>query len=69
MLRRAGVAVRSMGRKALAFLQRVINNIMEGVKKVFRTILNAGKAMFSKLLKFFGLAISDVSGIVGEVSL
>ena len=69
MLRRAGVAVRSMGRKALAFLQRVINNIMEGVKKVFRTILNAGKAMFGKLLKFFGLAISDVSGIVGEVSL
>jgi hypothetical protein len=69
MLRKAGVAIRSMGRKALDFLNRVINNIMEGVKRVFKKLVNAGKAMFSRLLKFFGLDISHTNGIVSGVSL
>ena len=69
MLRRAGAAIKSMGRKALDFLNRVVNNIMEGVKKVFKKIAAAGKAMFSRLMKFFGVEISGVQGIVSGVSL
>jgi hypothetical protein len=42
---------------------------MEGVKRVFKKLVNAGKAMFSRLLKFFGLDISHTNGIVSGVSL
>ena len=69
MLRKAGVAIRSMGRKALDFLNRVINNIMANVKKVFKRLVSAGKSMFKRLMAFFGLDISSTRGIPGGVSL
>lgn len=69
MLRKLGSSVRHLGKKAVDFLSRVVYNIMENVKKVFKKIMSSGSQMFANLLKFLGLEISGVSGVPGEVSL
>lgn len=69
MLKRAGSWARRAGSALMNKLSVAIKSIVAKIQKALKKIANLGKRMFSSLLRFLGLEISDARGIPGDISL
>ena len=69
MLKRAGAKAIGVGKNLVAKVQKAIKAVMAKTKAILKKIAAVGKQMFSQLMKFLGLEISQAVNIPGEVSL
>jgi hypothetical protein len=69
MLKRAGAKAIGVGKNLVAKVQKAIKAVMAKTKAILKKIAAVGKQMFSQLMKFLGLEISQAVNIPGGVSL
>ena len=69
MIGKAGNWAKNLGRDVWKKFSKIIENVMQKVKKVLQKIAKRGKMLFEALMKFFGVQVAYANGIVSDISL